>query len=84
MADLVITEGTYGDRNHADREKELERFERILVDAIKKGDDIVIPIISLDRPIFAMWEIVTRLLEKKSKIGKEANLKPSDFECLYL
>jgi len=84
VADLVITEGTYGDRNHADREKELERFERILVDAIKKGDDIVIPIISLDRPIFAMWEIVTRLLEKKSKIGKEANLKPSDFECLYL
>ncbi len=82
--DLVIAEGTYGGANHPDREAELERFDRIIVDAIRAGKDIVIPIISLDRPIFGMWEIVTRLLEKKSKIGKEANIKPSDVEFLYL
>lgn len=82
--DLIIGEGTYGGANHPDREAELERFDRILVDAIQAGKDIIIPIISLDRPIFGMWEIVTRLLEKKSKIGKEANIKAGDLECLYL
>lgn len=84
IADAVITEGTYGGTNHPDREKELDKFDRIIVDAIQSGKDIVMPIISLDRPIFGMWEIVTRLFEKGSAIGKEAKIKPEDVECLYL
>lgn len=84
VADVVIIEGTYGGRNHSDREWELDKFDRLLIEAIKEGADVVIPIISLDRPIFAMWEIVTRLIEKWSKRGKEANLSHTDFECLYL
>jgi Cft2 family RNA processing exonuclease len=84
IADAVITEGTYGGTNHPDREKELDKFDRIIVDAIRSGKDIVMPIISLDRPIFGMWEIVTRLFEKGSAIGKEAKIKPEDVECLYL
>lgn len=70
--DAVITEGTYGDRKHPDREEELEKFEHIIIDAVREGKDIVLPIISLDRPVFCMWEIVMRLFEGKSRLGKEA------------
>lgn len=70
--DAVICEGTYGDRNHfgnhqnrfADREAALTEYDRILIEAIENGSDIVIPVISLDRPVFGAYEIVTRLFER--------------------
>jgi Cft2 family RNA processing exonuclease len=34
-ADALVMEATYGDRIHADREKELEKLDTIVIDAIK-------------------------------------------------
>jgi Cft2 family RNA processing exonuclease len=62
--DALICEGTYGNRNHLDREAALTEYDRILIEAIESGADVVIPVISLDRPVFGAYEIVTRLFER--------------------
>lgn len=59
----MILESTYGDRIHTQREKELERLDAIILDAVERKEDIIIPTISLDRPIVVMYEIVTRLIK---------------------
>lgn len=82
--DLIISEGTYGYILKHDYEKWMRQFEEVLIDAIRTKKDIVIPIISLDRPIYGMWEIVTRLFEKGSEAGKKADIKPEEVEMLYV
>lgn len=61
----------------------MKDFEKVLIDAIQNKKDVIIPIISLDRPIYGMWEIVTRLFEGKSEAGKKAGIKPKDVDILY-
>jgi hypothetical protein len=36
-------------------------MDQMVLDAIKNGEDIIIPIISLDRPVIVFYEIVHRL-----------------------
>lgn len=75
-ADALILESTYGDRIHTEREKELERLDAIILDAVGRWEDIIIPTISLDRPIIVMYEIVTRLI-------KTEKIKASDIDIYY-
>lgn len=75
-ADALILESTYGDRIHTEREKELERLDAIILDAVERKEDIIIPTISLDRPIVVMYEIVTRLI----KTGK---IEAKDIDMYY-
>ncbi len=44
------------------------------MEAIKRGEDIIIPIISLDRPLIVFYEIVTRLFESGVVDPKEVDL----------
>lgn len=89
--DAVICEGTYGNRNHfdndqsrfVDREAALTEYDRILIEAIESGADVVIPVISLDRPVFGAYEIVTRLFERWSELWKKAKINPEKVEILY-
>lgn len=75
-ADALILESTYGDRIHTEREKELERLDAIILDAVERKEDIIIPCISLDRPVVVMYEIVTRLI----KTGK---IEAKDIDIYY-
>lgn len=63
-ADVLVLEATYGDRVHGNREEELQRLDHIVSEAIEKWEDIILPTISLDRPMMVMFEIVRRLLIK--------------------
>lgn len=89
--DAVICEATYGDRNHfgknqnrfVDREAALAEYDRILIEAIQNGADVVIPVISLDRPVFGAYEIVTRLFERWSELWKKTKIDPKKVEILY-
>lgn len=74
VADAVILESTYGDRIHTDREKELERLDAIILDAVGRGEDIIIPTISLDRPVIVMYEIVTRLIKTEKISAKDIDI----------
>lgn len=62
--DCIVSEGTYGYMWEHNYEQGMKQFEAILIESIRKKRDIVIPVISLDRPLYGMWEIVTRLFEK--------------------
>ncbi len=75
-ADVLVLESTYGDREHPEREKDLEKLDAIVLEAIKSKEDIIIPIISLDRPLVVMYEIVMRLV----KTGK---IKPEDVDIYH-
>lgn len=82
--DCVISEGTYGYMWEHNYERWMKQFEEVLIDSIKNKRDIVIPVISLDRPLYGMWEIVTRLFEQGSEAGKEAGIKPEEVDILYV
>lgn len=62
-ADFLILESTYGGREHNNREKELVKMDKIIINAIARNEDIIIPIISLDRPVIVAYEIITRLIK---------------------
>lgn len=82
--DCIVSEGTYGYMWEHNYEQGMKQFEAILIESIRKKRDIVIPVISLDRPLYGMWEIVTRLFEKWSEAGKEADIKPEEVDILYV
>lgn len=82
--DFVLTEGTYGHTLRHNYEEWMRDFENVLIDAITTKKDVIIPVISLDRPLYGMWEIVTRLFEGKSEAWKEAKIKPEQVDILYV
>ncbi len=82
--DFAVTEGTYGHTWRHDYETGMRDFESVLIDAIRNKKDVIIPVISLDRPLYGMWEIVTRLFEGKSEAWKEAKIKPEEVDILYV
>lgn len=49
QADMVLMEGTYGDRNHKNRPDTLLQLEEILNQAWEKGGNILIPAFSVGR-----------------------------------
>ncbi len=75
-ADFLILESTYGGRTHKNRQEELSKMDTIVLEAIKKGEDIVIPIISLDRPVIVFFEIINRLINSGA-------IKADEVELLY-
>ncbi len=82
--DCIISEGTYGHTWKHEYEAGMKDLEQVLIDAIRNNKDVIIPVISLDRPIYGMWEIVTRLFEGKSEAWKEAQIKPEEVDILYV
>ena len=48
-ADLVLMEGTYGDRNHRPMENTLEQLRVILADTWKRGGNVMIPSFAVGR-----------------------------------
>lgn len=47
--DLMITESTYGDRIHPDRQKEIDRFLSTIHETIEKGGKVIIPTFAVGR-----------------------------------
>lgn len=48
-ADVLMMEGTYGDRNHRDMDNTLDQFATILRDAWNRGGNIMIPAFAVGR-----------------------------------
>ncbi|MEW6983980.1 MBL fold metallo-hydrolase RNA specificity domain-containing protein [Colwelliaceae bacterium 6471] len=48
-ADLVLMEGTYGDRNHRTLDDTLQQFKQILHEAFDKGGNVLIPAFAVGR-----------------------------------
>lgn len=49
QADVLLVEGTYGNRDHRTREATVEQFEEILRDAWRRGGNVVIPAFAVGR-----------------------------------
>lgn len=49
QADVVLMEGTYGDRNHRDEENTLQQLTEILSDTWQRGGNVMIPAFALGR-----------------------------------
>jgi predicted metal-dependent RNase len=75
-ADILVLEATYWWKIHRNRESALEKLDEIIISAVKKGEDIIFPIISLDRPLIVMYEIVMRLI-------KTWKINPQDVDIFY-
>ncbi|MGD8514210.1 MAG: MBL fold metallo-hydrolase [Granulosicoccaceae bacterium] len=58
-ADVLLLESTYGDRDHRPLDETLQEFEDIIVEAAKKGGNILIPAFAVGRT----QEIIFRLGE---------------------
>lgn len=48
-ADLLMMEGTYGDRNHRDMENTLSEFSAVLTEAWQRGGNVMIPSFAVGR-----------------------------------
>lgn len=49
-------------------------MDKIIIDAIKNKEDIIIPTISLDRPLVVFYEIITRLIDTGIIDPKEVDI----------
>lgn len=49
QADVVLMEGTYGNRNHRNRDETLAEFAEVLADAWKTGGNVLIPSFAVGR-----------------------------------
>lgn len=49
QADVLMMEGTYGDRNHRDMDNTLDQFETVLRDAWQRGGNVMIPAFAIGR-----------------------------------
>lgn len=48
-ADILLMEGTYGNRNHRDMQETLREFEQVLADTWSRGGNILIPSFAIGR-----------------------------------
>lgn len=55
--DYLITESTYGDRNHEAKEERLKKLEDVIKSTIGGGGTLVIPSFSIDRTQVLLYEI---------------------------
>ncbi len=49
QADLVVSEGTYGDRNHKPLQATLEEFAQVMARALGRGGKVLIPAFAMER-----------------------------------
>jgi metallo-beta-lactamase family protein len=48
-ADYLVVESTYGDREHVMDQSKLDQFERIILDTIERGGNLIIPSFAVER-----------------------------------
>lgn len=63
-ADYILMESVYGDRNHEEREKRLEKLEDVIEDNAARGGTLLIPVFSLEKTQELLFEI-HKLFESK-------------------
>lgn len=68
-ADLVLTESTYGDRNHKPLQATLEEFARLVSEVLVAGGKVIIPSFALERTQELLFYI--RELESEGRIPIE-------------
>jgi metallo-beta-lactamase family protein len=65
QADLLFFESTYGGRDHRSFKDTVAEFERIVVDAVKRGGKMLVPTFAIGRA-----QLITLLLGKMFRAGK--------------
>jgi len=68
-ADLVLTESTYGDRNHKPLQETLDEFATLVDDVLRSGGKVIIPSFALERTQELLFYI--RALEREGRIPAE-------------
>lgn len=64
-ADYIVMESVYGDRNHEDRERRLDKFEDVIQETSKIGGTLLIPIFSLEKSQEMLFELNTLIEEHR-------------------
>ena len=64
-ADYVLMETTYGDRLHEQKCPSVEKFQRIIVETVEKGGNIIIPTFAIERTQELLFHLSQLLREKK-------------------
>jgi metallo-beta-lactamase family protein len=64
-ADLLFLESTYGGRDHRSFKDTVAEFERIVIDAVKRGGKMLVPTFAIGRA-----QLITLLLGKMFRAGK--------------
>lgn len=70
-ADILVTESTYGDRNHKDREDRFEKFVDIVNETLDRGGRVVIPSFAVGRTqeiVYGLNQNQNRFKEKYERI----------------
>jgi len=60
-ADTIVVESTYGDRDHAPRERALAELARVLKTTFKRGGSVLVPAFAIDRTpglLFALRQLM--------------------------
>lgn len=65
MADYMVMESVYGDRNHEPHEVRDQRFARIVNETVRRGGTLVIPAFSLERTQNILYSLNNLVEEKK-------------------
>lgn len=65
--DYLITESTYGDRNHEPKEQRLAKLESVIKDTIGRGGTLIIPSFSIDRTQVILYELNNMVEEGRIK-----------------
>ena len=68
-ADVVLMEGTYGDRNREPREQSVETFRQRLVACLERGGHAIIPAFAIDRTQEVLYTL--------SRLGRAGQLPPA-------
>lgn len=66
---LIATESTYGGRRHRSWEETVEEFEKVVLDAARKRDILILPAFALDR-VQVVMHLLVGLRQKKALEGE--------------
>ncbi|MBU0533912.1 MAG: MBL fold metallo-hydrolase [Candidatus Omnitrophica bacterium] len=64
-ADYVFMETTYGDRLHEEKGPSVEKLQKIIVETVEKGGNIIIPTFAIERTQELLFHLSQLLREKK-------------------
>ena len=64
QADYIVTESTYGDRLHENKENKTEVLRQVIEDTIKRGGTLIIPTFAIEKTQALLYE-VNELIEHK-------------------
>ncbi|MFA6315201.1 MAG: MBL fold metallo-hydrolase [Candidatus Paceibacterota bacterium] len=64
-ANYLVMESVYGDRNHESKEGRINKFQKIIKDALDRGGTLVIPAFSIDRTQVLLYELNNMVEEGK-------------------